>query len=109
MRTLVKVAALFGSLVVSATPACAEPISVVDREPVFPDANSSPQIKRRRASEQPRPQVVQRLVADSIGAIPGFANGKVELFRYQLVDAASNATVFSRAFDGAGITLKLSW
>ncbi len=109
MRTPVRFALLVCCLFVAATPACAERLTIPDYKPASYDAYSSQFSELPWASRRPNSQLVERPLAELIAAKLGMAQGKAELFRYQLERAPSNAAMLNGVVDGVGIKLKLTW
>ncbi|HUO89187.1 MAG TPA: hypothetical protein VMU08_08430 [Rhizomicrobium sp.] len=94
----------------AAGPACAA-------EFVIPDANS-PLGYRTYATRpaddpwmHPRhvPSLAEAPVVNLLAEKLGLAEGRAEIFRYQVEDAPSNKTVLDGAIAGGGIRLRLSW
>lgn len=109
MRMLVNVAVLFGSVLVAA-PAFAQRVTIADDKPALYSAYSARTTEQPwMPQQQPSPRLAERPIADVVSTKLGIAEGRVELFRYRLENAPSNATVLDGVVDGAGIKLKLNW
>jgi len=108
MRMPAKVAVLFGSVLVAA-PALAQRVTIADDRPALYSAYSLQTIEPPWIPRRQSPLLVGRPLADVVSTKLGIAEGRVELFRYSLENAQSNATVVDGVVNGAGIRLRLSW
>lgn len=104
MWVLPKPFLLFALLV--ATPASAQRLTLVgDSTADLYKSYSSQGI----ALSWSQPRLVERPIADVISTKLGIAEGRVEVFRYDLENAPSKFTVLTGIVDGGGVKLKLSW
>jgi len=108
MRMLVKVALLIGSVLVAA-PAFAQRVTIADDRSAHYSPYSVQIIEPPWIPQRQSPLLVERPLADVVSTKLGIAKGRVELFRYRLENAPSNATVVDGVVNGAGIRLRLSW
>ena len=109
MRTLIKVATLLSSLITLSMPARAGHLTIVDDNPISFDAHSSQWIEQPWPSERPHQHLVERPFAELLATKLGIAQGKVELFRFQIENAPSRGTMLNGVVDGVGVKLKLTW
>lgn len=109
MSTLAKCCVLFASVLVGATGVRAEGLTITNNKSVFQVDFSFQPVEQTRVTQRTDVQLVERPVADIISARLGIGEGKVQLFRYRLENAPSNATVLDGVVDGGGIKLKLNW
>lgn len=109
MRALIQIALSLGVLTASTLSASGVQIEIVDNHGATHDVLSVQPVERPWTWQRPSSNLVERPVADLLSAKLGLGEGKVELFRYRLEDAPSNATILDGVVDGAGIKLKLKW
>ena len=109
MRRPLFLAALLGTALAAASPACAARLNIPDDNNVAWSAYSARQIEQPWAAQRPEAQLTELHIADLIAARLGVARGSAELFRYRLENAPSSSTILKGQIDGGGIRLKLSW
>ena len=110
MRKPIYIAALFGVAVLSACPASAARLQLPDNEDhawfVAPDGW---RIGQPGDAHRVDTTLIARPIGDVIAMKLGLVRGRVQLFRFHIENAPSNATLLRGEIDGGGVKLKLTW
>ncbi|HJW41253.1 MAG TPA: hypothetical protein VJ476_08500 [Rhizomicrobium sp.] len=105
MRAVLTVSAVLAAA--SGGPAAAAQLVLPEPKPVFSDTYSEP--SPPWIHEQPNFALTEKPVGEIIAIKLGFAEGRAELFRYNLEDASSEKTTLDGVVEGGGLKLKLTW